>query len=413
MSKKSTVTIRGKKDPKTVNIASDSKPEIGSSLIEKWQTLIDTVAKIVDVPSGLIMRLNEDNIEVFLKSNTDKNPYEEGEKVELVYGLYCETVIGTQIELLVPDATKSPIWNHDNPDIDINMISYLGMPLNWPDGECFGTVCLLDNKENHYSQDFKNLLRQVRSLVETDLKLLMQAHALEEKNDQLEQLNEVKTKFLSLISHDVRGSISSVKMFLDLVISDIDNSDKTKLEKLLRKIRNNIISSHETLEDLLMWSKNDLVHLQPDINPVNIVDIIQDILRGFKEAIELKNITVDTDFYAEEIFVSADQKMMKVILRNLISNAVKYNDNHGEIKIRVDKKGEDHRIEVEDNGIGMSQATIDNLFTFDKDNNSSGTAGESSAGIGLILVKDFADKNNASISVSSTKGKGSVFSLNI
>jgi hypothetical protein len=138
------IIIRDPCEIKQVKIGSKLKPDITSSIIEKWQSLLNATAKIMGVPAGLIMKLNEDSIEVLLKSSTSGNPYEVGEEAKLIYGLYCETVIGTQKKLLVPDATKDPIWKDNNPDIDINMISYLGFPLNWPDGECFGTVCILD-----------------------------------------------------------------------------------------------------------------------------------------------------------------------------------------------------------------------------------------------------------------------------
>src|SRR6056297_1282758 len=152
------VIIRSRNESKKVKIGSASKPDISLTVMRKWQSLLDTVAKIVNVPSALIMRLNENSIEVFLKSRTEGNPYEKGEEAKLIYGLYCETVIGTQEKLMVPDATKSEVWSKNNPDVDINMISYLGFPINWPDGEVFGTVCLLDNKENNYNDNFKKLL---------------------------------------------------------------------------------------------------------------------------------------------------------------------------------------------------------------------------------------------------------------
>ena len=150
MDRYSKVTIRGEQQSKIVKIGSSLKPDIEKAIIEKWQSIIDTGARLVDVPSGLIMRLKEQTIEVFLSSKTTNNPYKAGEQAELVYGLYCETVIGKQQKLLVSDATKNEVWKDDNPDVEINMISYLGYPLNWPDGEVFGTVCLLDNKENQY-----------------------------------------------------------------------------------------------------------------------------------------------------------------------------------------------------------------------------------------------------------------------
>ena len=191
----SKITIRENHEQKLVKIGSELKPEIIESIIGKWQSLINTVAKIVNVPSGLIMRLNEDTIEVFIKSQTEGNPYEVGEEAKLIYGLYCETVIGTQKQLLVSDATKNPTWSKNNPDVDINMISYLGFPINWPDGEVFGTICLLDNKENHYSQYFKDLLQNAKTFIETDLRLIISNQELENKNIQLKQTNQIKSKF--------------------------------------------------------------------------------------------------------------------------------------------------------------------------------------------------------------------------
>lgn len=195
MKRFSSIYIRETSESKEVEITAPTKPEIQKYVLDKWQTLIDTIAKVVGVPSGLIMRLNEETIEVFLKSNTPGNPYKQGEEAKLIYGLYCENVIGTQSKLLVPDATKSEIWAKNNPDVDINMISYLGFPLNWPDGQVFGTVCLLNNEENRYSEDYQELLRQVKLHLEKDLEVLLLNKELNEKNLNLEQSNITKSKF--------------------------------------------------------------------------------------------------------------------------------------------------------------------------------------------------------------------------
>lgn len=413
MEKYSTINIRESKESKTVKITSDSKPDIDSSIIEKWQSLIDTFAKILNVQSGLIMRLNEKTIEVLLKSNTDGNPYEAGEEAKLIHGLYCETVIGTQKKLLVPDATKSPVWNSNNPDVDINMISYLGFPLNWSDGECYGTVCVLDNKENHYNTDFIDLLSQIKLHIETDLQILLKNYELKEKYTQLDQLNNVKTRFLSLISHDVRGSIGTVDEFLKLIISDFNNFDKSELLPILSSLSTNASTSFQTLESLLKWSKNDLLQLEPEIISLNIVDVIENILSSYQQTINIKRLTIAKEYYSEDAYISGDEKMIKVIIRNILSNAVKYTNKNGTIFIRIHLVDKQHIIEIEDTGIGMNQSSVDKLFSYDNTHSHQGTEGESSAGIGLILVKEFIDKNNARISVESELGKGSIFRITI
>jgi len=92
---------------------------------------------------------------------------------------------------------KNKIWEKNNSAIDDNMISYIGFPINWPDGEVFCTICVLDNKENYHSNDFSNLLHKIKKHLETDLQLLLLNADLTDKNVQLEQLNNTKSRFLS------------------------------------------------------------------------------------------------------------------------------------------------------------------------------------------------------------------------
>lgn len=258
MDKFSTVTIRETKESKRVKISSDVKPKILDTIIQKWQSLLDTLAKVVDVPSGLIMRLNEGTIEVFLKSNTQGNPYIVGEEAKLVYGFYCETVIGKQMQLIVPDATRSKDWKLNNPDVTLGMISYMGVPINWPDGECFGTVCILDNKENHYNRDLEDLLTQIKQHIEVDLELIL-------TNQQLEELNDTKTKFLSLISHDIRGNIGSADQLLQLIIENFEIYDSSKIKDTLLSLSQSLSESFLTLEGLLSWSKREILQIKPNI----------------------------------------------------------------------------------------------------------------------------------------------------
>jgi PAS domain S-box-containing protein len=119
----------------------------------------------------LIMRVEPRNIKVFLSSETNGNPYERDEAASLNTGLYCETVMKTRQPLLVPDALTDEQWR-SNPDIKLGMISYLGVPIVWPDGEVFGTICVLDKKPNEYSELYRKLLLQWRDVLQADLRSL-------------------------------------------------------------------------------------------------------------------------------------------------------------------------------------------------------------------------------------------------
>lgn len=150
-----------------------TNPEIQlpSKVIRKWQEIVDLLAEIMHVPSALVMRVEPPNITVFLSSKSKGNPYEQGEVASLDTALYCETVMKTRQPLLVPDALVEEEWK-SNPDTKVGMISYMGFPIAWPDGQIFGTICVLDDKRNEYSEPCRKLLLQFRDVLQTDLRWL-------------------------------------------------------------------------------------------------------------------------------------------------------------------------------------------------------------------------------------------------
>ena len=144
--------------------------KITDEIVNTWQSIVNTIAEIINVPSALIMKVDEPYIEVFCSSESSKNPYKAGGR-ENPAGLYCERVIKKRNKLLVPNALKDKEWDK-NPDIESGMISYLGFPLLWPDGEVFGTICVLDSQENKYEKQYEKLMASFKELVEAHLSLL-------------------------------------------------------------------------------------------------------------------------------------------------------------------------------------------------------------------------------------------------
>lgn len=178
-----------------------NKPEIPKQIIDNWQRIANLMAKILKVPAGLIMKVHSNEIEVFVSSQTENNPYEVNEKAKLNTGLYCETVIAKRQILIVPDALKAPEWNQ-NPDIELGMTFYLGYPIEWPDGDVFGTICVLDSKENINAIQYKELLLEYKFLIEKDLAILVES----ENNKRLEKsLKDEKEKIQSYL--DIMGTM--------------------------------------------------------------------------------------------------------------------------------------------------------------------------------------------------------------
>jgi PAS domain S-box-containing protein len=152
--------------------------QVPPQLIQKWQGIVDLLAEIVRVPAALIMKAEPANMKVFVSSESAGNPYERGELACLNTGLYCETVMQTRKLLLVPNALADQDWNA-NPDIKLGMISYMGLPVAWPNGDIFGTICVLDNRENDYRELYRKLLFQCREMLQADLKSLQANNELE------------------------------------------------------------------------------------------------------------------------------------------------------------------------------------------------------------------------------------------
>ena len=145
---------------------------ITDKILNSWQKIVDTMAEIINVPSALIMKVDHPYIEVFSSSISNNNPYKAGDREHLT-GLYCEEVLKNKEKLIVPNAMKDKKW-HKNSDIKLGMISYLGFPILWPDGEAFGTICVLDSKENRYEKRYEDLMLRFKELAESHLSLLYQ-----------------------------------------------------------------------------------------------------------------------------------------------------------------------------------------------------------------------------------------------
>lgn len=189
----------------TINTANIQVPKV---LFQGWQQTVNLLANIVEIPAALIMRVHPNNIEVLVSSDSHCNPYKPNESESLGKGLYCETVIKQQAELLVPNALKDPLWDH-NPDLSLGMISYCGLPLTWPNGEPFGTICILDNKENPYDDQQRQLLSCFQQAVEANLETLFQKAEIEFANVHLERRVCERTSELEALNYRLSQEIDS------------------------------------------------------------------------------------------------------------------------------------------------------------------------------------------------------------
>lgn len=159
--------------------------EIPKSTLDSWQEVADILAEIVEIPAALIMRLSDPHIEVLISSQSKGNPYQADAREEFnESGLYCETVIKTMSKLHVPDALADEKWTN-NPDVKLNMISYLGFPILLPDGKPFGTICILDRKRNEYGALIERLMLKFKDIIEFEIEQIYMNQVLGDNNKKL------------------------------------------------------------------------------------------------------------------------------------------------------------------------------------------------------------------------------------
>src|SRR5882757_8052924 len=178
--------------------------EVPSEIIRKWQEFVNLLAEIMHVPSASIMWADPPHIKVFVSNTSKGNPCEPG---ALDTGPYCETVMKTGQPLLVPDALENEAWK-TNPHVRAGMISYLGVPIGWPDGRLFGTICVRDNKRNEYSEAYLKLLLHFRDMLQADLKSLVRLHGEIEDREAKLRHSEANLAEAQRLSHTGSWSLS-------------------------------------------------------------------------------------------------------------------------------------------------------------------------------------------------------------
>lgn len=196
-------------------------PAVTDRILDQWQEATNILSALCGVPSALIMRKNSDSMEVISSSNHPDTPYKANEKAPLNGELYCETVIETQQPLHVINALADPDWDH-NPDIDLGMIFYYGIPINWPDKTPFGTVCILDSKAINLTKKQQELIAHFGNIIELSLELIVKNHTLE-KVSQLDGLTQISNRAFfdrTLESEWQRGIREQTP--LSLIFCDID-----------------------------------------------------------------------------------------------------------------------------------------------------------------------------------------------
>jgi signal transduction histidine kinase len=232
--------------------------------------------------------------------------------------------------------------------------------------------------------------------------------ALEERQHHIEYLNASKDKFFSIIAHDLKNPFNAIIGFSEILQDEIKSGDTANMENYISLINSSAVQTYRLLENLLEWANSQRGKMPFDPVAVNVSRLFSEEILVLKEIAISKNITLKSSV-PDNLTIMADKNMIRTILRNLISNAIKFSNKNGSVRTSASVADKKVEFSVFDNGIGMTKETIAKLFRLDVNFSTRGTENEKGTGLGLILCKEFVEKHGGKIWVESEPGKGSTF----
>ncbi len=235
---------------------------------------------------------------------------------------------------------------------------------------------------------------------------------IKSKNAELQKLNADKDYFMSILAHDLKAPFNSILGFLDLLVNNLHTYDINEIERQITFVNNSALRAYRLMEDILLWAMSQSGKIPFELKEFNFKNTCDKVVEMLKPNADNKSITIK-NVEAEKIIVFADTNMLNTILRNIMSNAIKFTGYGGFIDIYAEQSISEVTISVSDNGTGISPEIFANLFDVTKMHSSKGTANEKGTGLGLLLCKTFVEKHGGTIWVESELGKGSVFKFTL
>jgi len=361
-------------------------------------------------PTILIVDDNPNNIQVIaltLKKNNHKILISTSgeDAIEMVKKIRPDLIL---LDVMMPgmdgyqtcEAIKS---DKKNENIPVLFLTALHEKENIVKGFEAGGVDYITKPFNH---------EELMSRVRTHLELKQTRDELESAMNDLSQLNSLKDKMFSVIGHDLRSPLGSVKMTLEFLSQSASGSCPQEFKESLELMIKTTDEAFNLLENLLGWGKSQSGNLSIEPESVNLNELLQSVYLLNRANLHFKRIHFKNEV-PEDLPVFADENTIKIVFRNLISNAIKFTPEEGSIRVRVLHSNGDVQVAVEDTGVGIPEENLPRLFDPGNHLTTYGTNKESGSGLGLKLVHDFIFRNNGDINVESEEGKGTSFMVTL
>lgn len=230
-------------------------------------------------------------------------------------------------------------------------------------------------------------------------------------SDRLEMKVQAQRKIFSVIAHDLSGPVCTVTQMLELANNDNDLEDSRK-KYIYKEVERLSESTYHLLQNLLLWSRNQLEDLAPVVRKFDLNKVLVENIDFLRKIAVSKEITIHYEPSAD-LQCMADSRMIDTVVRNLISNAIKFTNPGGKVTITCESKKEQLILKIADSGIGMNSERLHKVFHFNESNPKSGTSGEKGTGLGLYICKEFVEGNHGSIQISSKENVGTEVTISL
>jgi len=287
------------------------------------------------------------------------------------------------------------------------------------DKKPFGAITIYSDKTNAFSEkeilllsDLANDLAYGISYIRLEEAKWEAARIMKESESQLKELNATKDKFFNIIAHDLKNPFTSLLGSSELLFNNINQMTTENIKKLTLILHDSAKGGFAILQNLLDWSRSQTGMLKYNPEKINLKMLIDENILNLQLPASNKEIqlSAETD---EDIFITADKNMINTLLRNLLSNSLKFTHRHGKVFVRAEIDSEKVTVSVKDTGIGISAEKIESLFRIDTKHSMPGTENEQGTGLGLKLCKEFVEKMGGKIWVESIENKGSDFKFSL
>ncbi len=255
----------------------------------------------------------------------------------------------------------------------------------------------------------KTILQQNEELTELNINL---EKKVEQRTQELRELNATKDKFFSIIAHDLKNPFNTLMGFTELLLENLNDYNQEKLEEFISILHETSKQSYALLENLLEWSRSQTGRIQMNPEKIDLYELVEENINLLLNHASKKKIKLINEIASPSI-VTADANMIRTVIRNLVSNAIKYTNENGIITASASQDNGSVKVSIADTGIGMIPENVEKLFRIDVNYSTKGTANETGTGLGLILCKEFINKNGGKIWVESEFGKGSRFKFTL